>query len=105
MVQNLSQKPTASAQDFCERYPIEKTQVELTRLRRANVSSSARSLMTVDRPAQTHGPIKSVDLENVSFQWFARHLCSQLQSVFFGRSCDSLFFGRRLISECTTRAA
>ncbi len=26
MVQNISQKSATSAQDFCERYPVEKTQ-------------------------------------------------------------------------------
>jgi len=56
VVQNLSQKSATSAYDFCERYPIEKTKPKFAGMRRANVSSSARSPMTVHRPAQTHGP-------------------------------------------------
>jgi len=56
MVRNLSQKYTTSAQDFCERYLIENARLRFTRLRRANVSSSAWLAMTVHRTAQTHGP-------------------------------------------------
>jgi hypothetical protein len=60
MMRNLLQKSTSSAQDFCERYLIENTLPEFVRLRRANVSSSAWSLMTVHRTAQTHGPTPRV---------------------------------------------
>ncbi len=78
MVQNLSQKSVTSAQDFCERYPIEKTQSKFTRLRRANVSSSAQPLMTVGRPAQTHGPSSAAQC------WLAA-------TRVLGRSGDTLF--------------
>lgn len=56
----LVAKPATSAEDCCERYPIEKMQLEFTRLRRANASSSAQSLMTVGRTNQTScGPLCS----------------------------------------------
>jgi hypothetical protein len=56
MMQKLSQKSPSSSQDFCERYLIENIHLKFTRLQRANVSSSAWSVMTVHHTAQTHGP-------------------------------------------------
>ncbi len=56
IVRNLSQKSPSSAQDLCEPHPIENAQAEFVEIGRANVSSSARSLMTVGRTNQTHGP-------------------------------------------------
>jgi homogentisate 1,2-dioxygenase len=56
MLQNLSQKPSSSAQDFCSRYLIENINSEFAEMWRANVSSFARGLMTVHRTNQTHGP-------------------------------------------------
>jgi hypothetical protein len=56
-MQNISQKSASSAQDFCNQYPIENAQTEFAENWLANVSSSARSLMTVHRSIQTYGPL------------------------------------------------
>ena len=58
IVRNLSQKSPSSAQDLCEPHPIENAQAEFVEIGRANVSSSARSLMSVHRTNQTHGPTR-----------------------------------------------
>ena len=56
VVQNISQKSPSSARDFCNSYLFEKAWIKFIRIWLANVSSSARSLMTVHRSIQTHGP-------------------------------------------------
>src|ERR1700722_17116581 len=56
-VRNILLKCAPSARDFCNLYPIENAQTEFPQNWLANVSSSARSLMTVHRSIQTHGPI------------------------------------------------
>ena len=53
----MSQKSDASAWDFCSLYPVENTQMRLAVFGAANILSSAWMLMTVHRPAQTHGPL------------------------------------------------
>src|SRR3954453_15543000 len=55
--QNISQKLGTSARDFCSSYLIEKTWVEFVSFRRANVPSFARTLMSVGRTIQPHGPL------------------------------------------------
>src|SRR3954454_20853376 len=55
-LQKMSQKSDGFAWNFCELYLVEKTQNAFGEFRAANVSSSARPLMTVGRPIQTHGP-------------------------------------------------
>ena len=54
-VRNLSQKSPTSALDFCEPYLVENTQTEFFGTYRANASSSAQPLMTIQCTAQTHG--------------------------------------------------
>jgi len=54
--QNLLRKPATSEQNFCNFYPIGKARPKSIKQRHANVSSYARSLMSVHRNAQTHGP-------------------------------------------------
>ena len=46
---NLSQTSLTSARDFCKLHPTENAQTEFFQIGHANVSSSARSLMTVSR--------------------------------------------------------
>ena len=54
---NLSQNSSTSAQDFRNRFLIERPDPNSPECGLANVSSSAQSLMSVHRTNQTHGPI------------------------------------------------
>jgi hypothetical protein len=62
----MSQKSASVARDFCDLYPIENAQTQFAENGLANVSSSARSLMTVHRSIQTHGPNKRLVARSVT---------------------------------------